>query len=236
MLLAILCFHFILMQHDGSRALGNNESCKSLAELYTDIRVKSSCWLFNVVGDSGTGSNLAQNPMKVFLPYEIGKDSWQWLLVDNKSGHVHTRLQEQSEPRGSTVTGMRENCWLFDFVPFVLKSLYNSGLSCSKSCVSCGFRYIFLFIVLLNIVTHPAESQSAWFTSAIIRVPQKWSQLTHFSIVRKHRPQNESSQSFGSWGDNWRTARNDDNSTQVIEHFTSESRKRTRRKVCVNAV
>lgn len=173
--------HFQLPFHSNAArpvtsAFGNNESCKSLAEPYTDIRVKSSCWLFNVVGDSGSGSNLARNPMKVFVFMKKEKTIDDGSLQATKMD-THTHVSENKvNPAVSAMTGMRDTAGFLTLFR-LFSSPFTTRAFVVESCVSCSFRH---FIVLLNIVTHPAESDSAWCTSTLIRVPRKLSQLTHF--------------------------------------------------------
>lgn len=121
-----------------------------------------------------------------FVPCAKGKDNWQWLLADNKSGHIHTSPRTKWTLRFRHDRDERD-CWLLDFVPFVLKSLYNSGLCCRKS--------RFLRLSTFHCIIKCCHS-SCWVRVSVMHLCyDPMPQLTHFLIVRKHQPQKES-QSF----------------------------------------
>lgn len=242
MLLAVPCFDFIRMQYARSQLLRNNESCKSLTERYTDIRVKSSCWLFNAVGDSGTGSNLALNPMKV-LPYGKGQDKkWHLLVLVTKAPDRQQKWTYScisSNKMNPTVTPRQGWERLLAFVLCSVCSQSppdNVGLSCRKP------RFLRFFSTIFIRNCH----SSCWVRVSVrhcclIHVPQEFSQLTHFWVARVHQPQCES-QSFITRANNDSTAR----TTTIAHRWFSISQAQAqhglpphyagRLKVCLNLV
>lgn len=138
--------------------------------LHWYLRVKSSCWLFNAVGDGGSGSNLALSPMKV-LPHDKGKDkNWSQLKTFGpvKNGRIlaHVSPVTKWTPQCRHDRSERD-CWLSHFAPFVLSSPYNVGLCCRKP---RSLRLSTIFILNCH--------WSCWVRVSVmhfysIRVPQK---------------------------------------------------------------